>query len=147
MKRPLQPLADVRCADARSAQIRRPAGVAFSFQVSAYSIEPAEGIASRNLLAKDDWRAALADEPEPLGPEVSLVSEASALPCRGERLAGATSCPDGSVIGPAGESQGVTPDSDSGEEVGLSSQPNVICAEVTDGPLIDGPTSNVARGR
>jgi hypothetical protein len=49
-------------ADARSAEINRPAGVARSFQVSLYKVEPAEAVLARNLLAKDDWRAALADE-------------------------------------------------------------------------------------
>jgi hypothetical protein len=37
-------LSDVRRADARSAQISRPAGVARSFQVSLYKVEPTEAV-------------------------------------------------------------------------------------------------------
>jgi hypothetical protein len=55
-------LSDMRRAEARSAGIRRPAGVARSFQVSLYKVEPTEAVFARNLLAKDDWRATLVDE-------------------------------------------------------------------------------------
>jgi len=47
-----QSLSDVRCADARSWQIRRRNGVICVFQVSANMIEPSEAIRSSNLLAK-----------------------------------------------------------------------------------------------
>lgn len=60
---PVEPLADVRRTDARSAQIGGPDDIAQRFQVSAYSGEPVESSASRNLLSKHDWRAALCDEP------------------------------------------------------------------------------------
>jgi hypothetical protein len=53
----------MRRADARSAEIDRPAGVARSFQVSLYKVEPSEAVLARNLLAKDDGRATLLDEP------------------------------------------------------------------------------------
>jgi hypothetical protein len=36
----IQPLSDVRCPDARSAQIGTPAGISHSFQVSTNSGEP-----------------------------------------------------------------------------------------------------------
>jgi hypothetical protein len=49
------------------------------FQVSEYSIEPAKPILARNLLSKDDWRAALADEAVELRPEVAVVSGAESL--------------------------------------------------------------------
>jgi hypothetical protein len=58
----------VRGADARSAQIRSPEGVARSFQVSVYKTDPREARLTRNLLAKDDCRAALVDEVEERGP-------------------------------------------------------------------------------
>jgi hypothetical protein len=61
---PIEPLPDVRCADARSAQIRRRSGVACAFQVSANMIEPRESSSSGNLLAKHACRAALSDEVE-----------------------------------------------------------------------------------
>lgn len=60
-----EPLPDVRRAEARRAGIDRPAGVIRSFQVSLYKVEPSEAVLARNLLAKDDWRAALSNEVEP----------------------------------------------------------------------------------
>ena len=65
---PPQSLSDVRRADARSAEIGCCAGVTRSFQVSLYKVEPREAVSARNLLAKDNWRAALADEPVERGP-------------------------------------------------------------------------------
>ena len=82
-------LPDVRCADARSAKIDRPEGIARAFHVSANSVEPREAVLARNLFTKDDSRAALADETEPGGPQVSLVGVAPALARSRERLAGA----------------------------------------------------------
>lgn len=61
-------LSDMGRADARSAEISRPAGVARSFQVSLNKVEPAEAVLARNLLAKDVCRAALADEMVPVRP-------------------------------------------------------------------------------
>jgi hypothetical protein len=133
----------VRRADARSAQIRSPDGVALSFQVSANNVEPREAIPARNLLSKHDWRAALADEAEPLGPEVAFVCGAAALAGDGEGLAGAAPGPDGPVVGPAGESEGVGPGAEAGEGVELGSAHKVICAEVTDGTSIDGSRGDV----
>jgi len=49
-----EPLTDVRGTDARRAKIGRPEGVARSFQVSRYSVEPAKSILARDLLSKDD---------------------------------------------------------------------------------------------
>jgi len=39
-----EPLADVGSADARSAEIDRPEGVALCFHVSVYSVEPSEAV-------------------------------------------------------------------------------------------------------
>lgn len=50
----VEPLSEVRCAHPRSAQIRRPDGVARSFQVSRNSVEPVEASRARNLLSKHD---------------------------------------------------------------------------------------------
>jgi len=47
-------LADVRGADARSAQICGPDRVSHALQVSSYSFDPRSPISRRNLLAKDD---------------------------------------------------------------------------------------------
>jgi len=104
---PPKSLSDVRRADARSADICRCAGVARSFQVSLYSVEPLQAVLACNLLTKNDCRAALADETEELGPEVALVVEAASLTCGAEGLAWAASGPHGPVVRPACEAQGV----------------------------------------
>jgi hypothetical protein len=44
----------VRCANARSAQIGGPDGIAQRFQVIAYSGEPSPSSRARNLLSNDD---------------------------------------------------------------------------------------------
>jgi hypothetical protein len=112
-------LTDVRGADARSAQICRPNGVARCFHVSAYSVEPAEAVLACNLLSKDNCRAALCDEPMELRPEVALVFDAFALTGGAEGLAGTASGPDGSGVIPSGEAEGMGPDADPGEEMAL----------------------------
>jgi hypothetical protein len=63
----------MRCADAVCAQYDRPAGVAFSFQIREYSVEPTVANRTFNLFAKDNPRMALADEPEHFRPEMPLV--------------------------------------------------------------------------
>ena len=104
---PVEPLTDVGSAEARSAGIDRPEGVARCFHVSLYKVEPAEAVLARNLLSKDDCRTALAYEMEPERPEVPLVSKPAALACRGERLAGAGAGPHGAVVVPSGLPEGV----------------------------------------
>jgi hypothetical protein len=106
-RNPPEPLSDMGRADARSAEINRPAGVARSFQVSLYKVEPTEAVLARNLLAKDDWRAALADEMEPAGPYVPLVSKPCTFARRAERLAGEAGGPTWPGVGPPGSPEGV----------------------------------------
>jgi hypothetical protein len=69
----VKPLPDVRGADATCAKYRLPNGVIRCFQVSLNKVEPAVSNRGTNLLSKDDWRAALADESFPLRPEVARV--------------------------------------------------------------------------
>jgi hypothetical protein len=76
------------------AQHRRPAGVASSFQVCRYSIEPTFSNRCRNLFPKDDVRAALADEIEEDWPEVALVSLGELLSGAAEGLAGTGASPN-----------------------------------------------------
>ena len=137
------PLSNVRRPDARSAQIRSPDGVARCFQVSPYNVEPRKASPARNLLSKDDWRAALADETKPLGPEVAIVSGAASLAGDGEGLAGAAPGPDGPVVGPPDESEGVGPSAEAGEGVELGSAHKVSCAKLTNGTSIDGSRGDV----
>jgi hypothetical protein len=109
----------MRGADARSAQICRPNGVARCFHVRLYSVDPSEAVLARNLFSKHDWRAALGDEAIELGPEVALVGKSCSFSGGAEGLAGAGAGPDGPVVGPSCETEGIGPDADPGEEVAL----------------------------
>ena len=123
-------------AEARSAGIRRPDGVARSFHVSLYKVEPTKSVFARNLLAKDDCRSALLNKPMEGGPKVPLVSKPSAFACRAERLARAGTGPDGPVVGPAGAAQGVGPDGDAGKEVALGVSGQIGGCDIFDAPFV-----------
>jgi hypothetical protein len=140
---PVEPLSDVRRAEARSAGIDRPDGVVRSFQVSVYKVEPSEAVLACNLLAKDDVRAALRDEAEEVGPEVSLVVEASSLAGGAERLTWTRAGPNRTVICPPGAAQGVAPDADPGEEVALGVSLKVIGFHVLDAAFVHVARRNV----
>jgi hypothetical protein len=140
---PPEALADVRRADARSAEIDRPAGVTRCFQVSAYKVEPAEAVFACNLLTKHDVRSALADEVVESWPEMPLVIKPSAFACRAERLAGAGSCPDGAIICPACAAQGVRPDANSCEEMALGEIGKFVWGDIVYAPFIYDTISDV----
>jgi hypothetical protein len=127
---PPEPLADVRRTDARSAEIDRPCGVARSFQISEYKVEPLKAVLACNLLANDNIRLALGDELEEERPEVSVVGEAALLPRRRERLAGTGTGPDGSVVGPSSEPEGVRPSANPGEEMRGNKSAKVGCVNI-----------------
>ena len=112
-------LSDVRRPDARSAEIECCEGVVRSFHVSLNKVEPRESKRARNLLSKDDARAALPDEREPDGPQVTLACEARAFSCGAEILTRTGAGPDGSIVRPSCEAEGERPAADAGEEVAL----------------------------
>jgi len=118
---PIESLPDVRRTDARSAQICSPNGVTRFFHVSVYSVEPREASWACNLLAKDDWRLALANEVCEYWPQVPLIGKSCFLMLLGgaEGLAGAAAGPHGPVAGPASQLKRVRPPSDACEEVAL----------------------------
>jgi len=116
---PIEPLPDVGSADARSAQIGGPDPIAHPFKVIAYSGEPAAAIVRRNLLAKDDWRAAVLNEAAHFWPEVSLVGSPCSFAGAGEGLAWRGSGPNRSICWPSGQLESERPSTDAGEEVGL----------------------------
>jgi hypothetical protein len=116
---PIHSIADVWRADARRRKRDRPEGVTQGFQVSLYKVDPHICAFASNLFSKDDCRAALADEMEPVWPKVPLVSEPASFACRGERLAGTGAGPDRAAIGPTGSTERVRPDADAGEEMAL----------------------------
>jgi hypothetical protein len=142
---PVEALSDVRSADARRAQISRCAGVARSFQVSLYKVEPLEAIFACNLLAKDDWRPALADESKELGPEMSLVGKSGAFTGGAKRLTGARAGPDGTIVGPSCKTQGVAPDADAGEEMTLDETCEVRRIHELNRPFINFPFCDMTR--
>jgi hypothetical protein len=123
---PVESLANVRGVDRESWEIGAPAGVTFSFQIRANSIEPSVPSLSRNLLPHDDRGSAGGDEAVEVGPEVSGVVNSDAFACDRERLAGAASGPHRPVVGPPGEAEGVGPAADPGEEVALGVSPKFI---------------------
>jgi hypothetical protein len=127
---PIEPLANVRGVDRESRNICRPAGVATSFQIRSNSIEPSVPSLSRNLLSHDDRGSAGGDEAVEVGPEVSGVINSGAFACDRERLAGAASGLDGSVVRPPGEAEGVRPSADPGEEVTLGVPPKFISGNI-----------------
>lgn len=133
----------MRRPDPRSAGIRRPAGVTLTFQVSENSVEPPDASRARNLLSKNDWRAALADEGEPDGPEVALVGESTAATGCGERLARATAGPNRLRVRPSRETERVGPRTEAGEEVALSEPVEVNWFDVGDRAGVNGAVGDM----
>ena len=131
-------------ADARSAQIGACWEIGQCFQVSEYSGEPVAAIRARNLLSKDDCRAAAADETAEVRPKVTRVFRA--MPFAGDRkgLAGAGAGPDGEVVGHAGEAEGERPAADAGEEVTLGVSQKVSWLDKADVAGIDVSGGEVA---
>jgi hypothetical protein len=134
----------VRSTDAASWEYGRPAGVAFVLPVSENSIEPAPSNCRLNLLSKDDCRAALGDERKPRRPQVAFVIGRLARSGGRERLAGATSCPNRSIIGPAGKPEGDWPSADAGEEVGLGVTAEVVGTDIDDAALVNVSAGDVS---
>lgn len=121
------------------AQHGRPEGVARSLQVPTHKVEPPVLKSRCNLLTKDDCRAALADEGEPDRPKMSRVSRSETFSRRAERLARAGAGPDGPLVGPPGEPEGVGPPADAGEKVALSIPGKVGWNHIPDVPLVHVP--------
>ena len=154
---PVQPLSDVRRADARSAQIGGPDGIAQVLQVSAYSGEPRPAVRACSLLAKHRWRSALRDEALHVGPEVVWVGDRVCAPgaepspvvgvhppsaSDAESLARAGSGPDWGVVGDAGEPEREAPPADPCKEVDLSKPFKVSRSNVANRTDIHVPRSN-----
>jgi hypothetical protein len=138
-----QSLSDMRRTEARSRDTGRCEGVADSFHVSSNKVEPAVADRCFNLLTKDNVRAALADETEPFRPQMALVGGSCSFSGCTERLAGAGSSPNGSIIWPSCEPQCVAPDADAGEEVALSIPSEVVGFDILDAPFVNITGRNV----
>jgi hypothetical protein len=101
-----------------------------------YKVDPRLCILARNLLSKDDWRAALANEVEKCGPKVPLVIKPSSFACLAERLARTGTGPNRSVITESGASKRVAPDADSSEEVTLGISAQVVRSDILNAPFV-----------
>jgi hypothetical protein len=133
---PVQPLSDVRRTDARRAQIRRPPGVTRTFQVSAYSVPPPEGIRACNLLAHNSCRAQCGDDAEEVGPEVAVVVESVAFACAAEGLTGARAGDDSHVVSDARQTNSTRPAADSCKKVVLGVSKKLSWVDIDDAPFV-----------
>ena len=75
-----------------------------------------------------------------------LVIHPCSFACRGERLAGAASSPNCSIIRDASATEGVTPHSDASEKMNLSKSSKVIPAQIFDASSIDNARRNDSKG-
>jgi hypothetical protein len=135
----------VRRIEARSRQNRRPDGVTDSFQIICHKIEPAVANRRINLLAKDDWRATLRDEPVPDGPEMPGVDRPAPFPGQAKGLAGAGTCPDGPFVAPSRKPERVGPAADPGEEMALPVSGKLLRPDILDPPFIHVPRRQIPR--
>jgi hypothetical protein len=78
---PVEPLSDVGGVHRASRDIDAPAGVTFSRQISAHSVEPTIASLSRNLLSHDDRGPDGGDEAMEVGPQVPWIVCTSPFTC------------------------------------------------------------------
>lgn len=71
-----------------------------------------------------------------------LIIHPASLACRAERLAGATSGPQRSIIRDARATESETPNSDASEEMNLSKSSKVIPSKIFNASSIDNPRCN-----
>ncbi len=103
---PVEPVSDVRGVHGASRDIDRPAGVVFSLQISAHSVEPTIARRSANLFSHDDRGPDGADKAKEVGPQMPRIVDTASFAGRAERLARAGAGPERPVVGPAGEPGG-----------------------------------------
>jgi hypothetical protein len=131
----VEPLADVRRADARCAKIGGPDCIAQCFQVRTYRGEPLPSSLARNLLSNKADRSALGDKLVEDGPKVSMVCGAELFAGGAERLAREAGGPDESI--PSGKFAGKGPTADSGEEMVLGISFEVFRISLLNWSLVD----------
>jgi hypothetical protein len=81
----------VRGIDTASWNNKRPAGVAFTFQVRKHLVEAHVDVSS-NIFSNDPRGPDGSHEPMHFRPEMAVIFRASSLPGVGERLAGVSAC-------------------------------------------------------
>jgi hypothetical protein len=131
-------------ANARSTQTGGPTSISQCFQISAYSGEPFTSIRARNLLSKDDCRAALGDKVVKSGPKVPFIGFTLSLSRARKRLTWTGAGPNSAVIGPPGEPERVGPSADASKEVALEISVKLSCPDIGDVPLINFARRNVS---
>jgi hypothetical protein len=99
-----------------------------------------------NLLTHDGIGTGGSDETVHFGPEVARVFLAFAFAGGAERLAGTGAGPDGPLVRPSGEAQGVIPSADPGKEVDAGKSQKVACVHIGDAPGIDLAVHDVTGG-
>jgi hypothetical protein len=122
--------------DGTSRDNDRPAGVADALQVSEHSVEPILANRCRNLLSHHDIGPAGVDESECFGPQVPLVRRAFLLSRDRKRLARGAGAPEGSVVGPSGETGCEAPAADAGEEMDLGVAFEVVWSDIDNAPFV-----------
>jgi hypothetical protein len=75
---------------------------------------------------------------------VSLIFGPLLLSDQTERLTRTRSRPDGSIVGPSCESQGVAPSADTGEEVALRVSAQIVGLDIDDGSPVNVTWSDVS---
>jgi hypothetical protein len=132
---PVKALADMRAAEARSRYIGAPEGVAESFQVRSYKIDPRTRCWS--LLTKEAVSPALAlltccsYDAMAFRPDMAGVFEASVFARSTKGLAGEGAGSNGAIVVPPGATEGVGPHSDAGAEVDLDVSAEVIGGNIS----------------
>jgi hypothetical protein len=99
-------------------------------------VEPTVTDGCRNLLTNNDWRAALADEAEPLGPEMPGVVGSGLPACGAEGLARTGAGPNSGIIQPSSTTKGPGPGTEAGEEVALCVGSKVVGSYIGNTPGI-----------
>jgi hypothetical protein len=88
------------------------------------NVEPVPAVKARSLLAKDRWRAALADEWKPRWPKVARIVAPSPRPATRHGWQGQLPVQTG-VVWPTGQSKSVGPAANPSEEVTLGESPDI----------------------
>jgi hypothetical protein len=116
---PVEALPDMGGVHGESRDIDAPAGVVFSRQIRAHSVEPTIASRSRNLFSHDDRWPSGADEAKEVGPQMPNVVDTGTFPRDREGLAGTRAGPQGLAVWPSSEPGRDTPQSAAGEEMTL----------------------------
>jgi hypothetical protein len=77
-----------------------------------------------------------------MGPQMPFVVFTGSLPGCGERLAGATACPNRSTVIPSGIAERDTPQSSTGEEMALREFTDLIRLNLSNGSTINDAIRN-----